>query len=146
MFNGTTTSGPLIVDVQSVAPSFLLFSPKGYVVAVHANSSLVGPASLYPGLSTPAQPGEPIVVYGVGFGLTSTPVTEGSASQSGVLPSPVVCRIGGAEAVAFAGLISPGLYQFNITVPGAAASGDNTIVCAYGGATTPPGNLITIQR
>jgi uncharacterized protein (TIGR03437 family) len=47
-------------------------------------------------------------------------------------------------ALSFAGLISPGLYQFNITVP-AAASGDNPIGCAYNGVSTPSGEMITVQ-
>jgi uncharacterized protein (TIGR03437 family) len=57
-----------------------------------------------------------------------------------------VVKIGGiAAAVQFAGLISPGLFQFNIVVPSAAPNGDNTIVATYNGLTTQTGVLITVQ-
>jgi uncharacterized protein (TIGR03437 family) len=60
------------------------------------------------------------------------------------LPS---CKIGGNPAtVGFAGLISPGLYQFNMMVPSTAANGDNSIICTYGGLSTPGGDLITVQK
>jgi uncharacterized protein (TIGR03437 family) len=145
----TTASGsnpPFLVNMQAVAPSFLLFAAS-YVAATHANNSLVGPTGLYPGSSTPAKPGEPIVLYAVGFGLPSTGLVNGSAMQSGSLPVLPVCTLGGnAAPLAFAGLISPGLYQLNVTIPSAAANGDNLFSCTYNGATTPVGDLITVQR
>jgi uncharacterized protein (TIGR03437 family) len=48
--------------------------------------------------------------------------------------------------VAFAGLISPGLFQFNVTVPAATAAGDQPVVCTYNGASTPAGDLISVQQ
>jgi uncharacterized protein (TIGR03437 family) len=131
--------------MQSVVPSFLLFS-KGYIAATQLNYSLIGPATLYPGASTPAAPGESIVTYATGFGLPATALTPGSATQTGALPGVPVCTIGGAPAlVGFAGLISPGLYQLNITVPSNAAAGDDAISCAYGGSSTPVGDLVTVN-
>jgi uncharacterized protein (TIGR03437 family) len=145
--NGSAASAPYIAQMQPVAPAFLLFGATRYVAATHADSSLIGPTSLYPGLSTPAQPGEVVVIYAVGFGLTSTPLTPGSATQAGSLPTPPACTIGGTTApVVFAGLIAPGLYQLNIQVPGAAASGDNPISCAYGNTVTPPGDLVSVAN
>jgi uncharacterized protein (TIGR03437 family) len=86
-----------------------------------------------------------VVVYGVGFGLPGTAIVNGSSTQSGALSTLPACQIGGATApLSFAGLISPGLYQFNMTVP-VAASGDNPIGCTYSGASTPAGDLITVQ-
>jgi uncharacterized protein (TIGR03437 family) len=43
-------------------------------------------------------------------------------------------------------LISPGLFQFNVTVPSSISDGDNGITASYGGQTTQSGALITIQR
>ena len=144
--NNGASSQPFMVAMKSLAPSFLLFSAKGYVVATHADNSLIGPTTLFPGLSTPAQGGEPIIVYGVGWGLPTTQIVNGSSSQSGPLASLPVCTIGGKNApLSFAGLISPGLYQFNISVPAGAASGDNPISCTYGGASTPATDLIALQ-
>jgi uncharacterized protein (TIGR03437 family) len=62
--------------------------------------------------------------------------------QIGSLATLPVCNIGGnAAAVGFAGLISPGLYQLNITVPANAATADNSISYTYAGATTPGGSV-----
>jgi uncharacterized protein (TIGR03437 family) len=125
----------------------LLFTRRGYVVATHADNTLLAPASLYPGSSTPAKPGETVAIYAVGLGLPSAPLTGGSASQSGSLPVLPSCQIGGdPAAVSFAALISPGLYQLNLAVPLGATDGDNTIGCTYRGSATPATNLITVQR
>ena len=51
----------------------------------------------------------------------------------------------GVLTVAFAGLISPGLYQLNVIVPTAAFSGDDVIGCTYSGSATPAGDVITVK-
>ena len=145
--NGTTSTQGFLTTMDKVAPSFLLASTAGYIVATHRNNSLVGPVTLYPGNSTPAITGETIALYGVGFGLPSTPLVNDSASQFGSLPVMPVCTVGGYLAnLTFAGVVSPGLYQLNLTIPIAAPSGDNLVSCTYGGFTTPTGDLITVQR
>jgi uncharacterized protein (TIGR03437 family) len=144
--NGTVSIPPFTVNKRAIVPSFLLLSPKGYIAARHADGSLLGPTSLYPGLSTPAQPNEPVMLYGVGFGLPATPIVNGSAAQSGALVPLPVCTVGGTPApLSFAGLVGPGVYQFNLTVPANAASGDNPIACTYNGAATPSGDLLAVQ-
>jgi uncharacterized protein (TIGR03437 family) len=145
--NPTASSPAFTVNLNPVAPAFLLFGATPYIAATHASGSLLGPTSLYPGLSTPAKPNETIVLYAVGFGLPSTPLVNGSATQSGALSTNPVCQLGGNPAsVSFAGLISPGLYQVNIAVPAAAANGDNPFSCTYGGSATPSGAVITVQQ
>jgi uncharacterized protein (TIGR03437 family) len=63
------------------------------------------------------------------------------------LPTLPVIQVGGATAtVTFAGVVSPGLFQFNLVVPANAASGDNTVTAGYAGFTTPSGALIMVQR
>jgi uncharacterized protein (TIGR03437 family) len=144
--NNGTKSAVANVELQSYSPSFFVFNGGPYVAAVHANGNIIGPTSLYPGASTPAQPGEAIQIYANGFGPTSTPVVAGSSVQSGTLPTLPVITIGGiAATVQFAGLISPGLYQFNVVVPSTAANGDNAIVATYSGFTTQAGALLTVQ-
>jgi len=144
--NGTVSAPPFTASMQAVAPSFLLDGATAYVTATHLDYSLVGPTSLYPGYSTPASPGEIVVLYAVGFGLPSTTLVNGSSTQTGSLPVLPVCTVGGnPAALGFAGLISPGLYQLNLTVPASAAAGDNLVTCAYNGFSTPAGDLITVQ-
>jgi uncharacterized protein (TIGR03437 family) len=102
---------------------------------------------LYPGLTTPAKPGAVIVLYANGFGPTSPPVASGSVSQTGSLPVLPVVKIGGVSAtVQFAGLVSPGLYQFNVVVPASAPDGDNAVTATYNGTITQAGTLLTIQH
>jgi uncharacterized protein (TIGR03437 family) len=144
--NGTTTSAAVPVQAQLLSPSFFVFS-GGYVCAVHLNGSLVGPTTLYPGASTPAAPGETILVYGNGFGPAASALTTTSLTQSGPLPSLPAIKIGGLGAtVLYAGVVSPGLYQFNVTVPIGTPNGDNPIAASYKGLTIQGGSLITISQ
>jgi uncharacterized protein (TIGR03437 family) len=146
--NNGASSAPAPVIVQSQSPTFFTFSggAGNYVTAVHLDGSIIGPATLYPGSSTPAHAGETILLFANGFGPTTDTVVSGSNSQSGSLPSlPVVTINGAAAKVQFAGLISPGLYQFNLVLPASMPSGDNSLIATYNGQTTQAGVLITIQ-
>ena len=135
-----------MAPAQALSPSFFEF-PGGYVAAVHAAGTLIGSTALYPGLTTPAKPGEVISVFANGFGNTSTPVVSGSLMQSGILSAMPVVIIGGVTAnVSFAGLVSPGEYQFNIQVPTGLTDGDQPIAASYGGQSTPTGTLITVHQ
>ena len=144
--NGVT-SVAFNAPTQSLSPSFFVFNGGPYVAATHSNGSFIGPAALYPGSTTPAKPGEMIALYANGFGSTNVPVQSGSISQSGTLsPLPVV-KIGGVTAtVQFAGLVTPGEFQFNVTIPASLGNGDQTITATYGGVSTQSGTLITIHN
>jgi uncharacterized protein (TIGR03437 family) len=134
------------IVAQTLSPTFFEFGAGPYVTAVHLNGSLLGPTTLYPGSSTPAQPGETVVLFANGFGPTSSTVVSGSEQQSGNLPATPVVTIGGIQAtVQFAGLISPGLYQFNVVVPPNVPAGNNAITASYSGSTTQAGVLINVQ-
>ena len=88
-----------------------------------------------------------MLLYANGFGATSPPVVQGSEQQSGTLPALPVVQIGGiSSTVTFAGLVSPGLYQFNVVVPMSAPNGDNTLMAQYDGQSTQTGVVITIQN
>jgi uncharacterized protein (TIGR03437 family) len=144
--NGVVSAN-FMVQAQSESPSFFIFGSGPYIAATHANGSYIGPASLYPGLTTPAQPGETIVMYANGFGSTSTPVVSGSESQSGTLsPMPVITIGGVAATVTFAGLVAPGEFQFNVVVPPSLANGDQPTIAMYNGLTTQAGTLVTVQH
>jgi uncharacterized protein (TIGR03437 family) len=132
---------------KAASPSFFVFNGGPYVAAVHANGSLIGPTSLYPGSTTPAKPGETVLLYANGFGPTNVPVTSGSIAQSGTLAPLPVIKIGGVAAtVQFAGLVAVGEYQFNVVVPTSLANGDQSITATYNGQTTQATALITIHN
>jgi uncharacterized protein (TIGR03437 family) len=140
------TSTAFTVQVQTYSLAFFVFNGGPYVIGTHLNGSIVGPPTLYPGASTPAQPGEEVVLYANGFGAKSSAIAKGSAIQSGTLPVMPVIQIGGAPAtLIFAGLVSRGLYQFNVYVPSSAANGDNTLTAQYNGQSTQTGVLLTVQ-
>jgi len=144
--NNGVTSATFTVQAAAMSPSFFVFDGT-HVIGAHLNGTDVGPTTLYPGLTTPAKPGETIVLFANGFGPTTTLVVSGAPSQSGMLsPLPVV-KIGGTPAtVQFAGLVAPGEYQFNVVVPLNAPDGDQPIVATYNGSTTQSSAVITIQH
>jgi len=147
----TTGSGSMdtafTAQAQATSPSLFVFDVAGHVVAQNLPSYTdIGPTTLYPGLTTPATPGEEVVVYGNGFGATTVPIVAGSETQSGSLPDSVQVQVGGVVArVVYAGLAGPGLYQLNIVLPMSLPSGDVPIGVLYGGKSTQAGTVITIQ-
>jgi uncharacterized protein (TIGR03437 family) len=142
--NGATAAFTAHLNPQ--VPSIFRFDTAGHIVATHLDYSLIGPTSLYPGASTPAKAGEQIVIFGSGFGLPNGAISAGSSSQSGSLPTLPVCTVGTDPAsVAFAGLVGPGLFQLNVTIPTTAASTDDSISCSYKGSSTQPGNVVAVR-
>ncbi len=145
--NSLGASNTVSANEDSVSPALILAGSTEYVVAQHSDYSLVGPTSLdQAGYTfTPAHVGETVLLYGFGFGLPTTPLTDGSQTQSGSLPVLPTVLINGAAAQArFAGVISPGLYQINVVIPSGAANGDNAISVSYDGRSIPSGALITV--
>ncbi len=140
-------SNAATVQESSFAPAFLTYNGT-YVAAQHADYTPVGAANLLPGITTtPAQPGETILVYGVGFGPTSPAQPTGQLVAAAVpLANNVTFLIGGQAAqLQFAGLVESGLYQFNVTVP-VLSNGDAAVVANIGGVATQTGVLLTIQQ
>jgi uncharacterized protein (TIGR03437 family) len=142
--NNGASSAPFASTLRSSSPSFFQWAGR-YAVATHVDGSLLGPTTLYPGASTPARPNEVITLWMTGFGLPATSLVQGSASQSGSLPAnPVVQFNGAPAAISYAAVVSPGLYQINLTVPSNAPSGDNAVSASYGGANAPTGSFINV--
>ena len=74
-------------------------------------------------------------------------MVSGAVTQSGSLPQLPVVRIGGISAtVAFAGLVSPGLFQLNVVVPATTPNGDNALTGTFNGLPMQNGVIITVQR
>uniref|UniRef100_Q01N79 IPT/TIG domain-containing protein n=1 Tax=Solibacter usitatus (strain Ellin6076) TaxID=234267 RepID=Q01N79_SOLUE len=145
--NNGQASAAFAVKAQSSSPSFFNINGSPYVVAQHsADYSLVAPSSLFPGASSPARPGETVLLYANGFGPTTPAAVSGAITQSGNLtPLPSVA-IGGIPAeVQFAGLVSPGLFQINVVIPGNASTGDNTLSATLNGVPVAPVALIAVQ-
>ncbi len=148
MSDNGAASAQFTALAQPLSPSFFVFGDGLHVAAVHLDGTLVGPTSFsVPGYTfSPAKPGETISVYANGFGATSTPVVAGSSTQGGTLsPFPSITVAGRNATVIFAGLVFPGEFLFNVTLPDPLPPGDLTIRATYGGAITQPGTLLTIS-
>ncbi len=150
--NNGLTSAAVSTTALLTAPSFFTIGSNAtnghiYVAATHANSSLIGPAGLISGVTTTgAAPGETIVLYGTGFG-----VTDPLAPTSQIIPSPLplpawpTVVIDAAEAqVTYAGLVAPGLYQINVVVPTGLSAGDHLIVALLGDSDTQLDAFLTV--
>lgn len=81
--NGPQTSAPANLTVNATAPGLLATAnfkvgSNQYVVAQHSDGSYVLPTGAIAGVnSRPAQPGETIVIYGVGFGSVTPNIPAG---------------------------------------------------------------------
>jgi uncharacterized protein (TIGR03437 family) len=136
--NAVATGDSVLALQQTAAPALFQALPSRYVAGVNANGSNL----------TAARAGDTIVLFGTGFGATQPPI-----SATALVPAPLplahpeqfLVRIGGLDAaIAYAGLISPGVYQFNVVVPQVPA-GDQLVVAELHGLLTQSGLLLTIQ-
>jgi uncharacterized protein (TIGR03437 family) len=139
-----TTSGAvaasMMTQMSPYSPGFFA-SKDNSILAQHADFSLVGPAS-------PAKPGETIILYGTGFGPTAPAFPSGEVAPGVVnLANPAKIRVGLVDVVpSFSGLSATGLYQFNVTVPEAAADGDTPVVATIGGFSSPGTVFIPVKK
>jgi len=143
---GSLTGAPYNVAVNAVQPGLLApasFKVGGiqYAVALFADGTYVLPTGAMAGLtSRPAQPGDEIVLYGIGFGPVTPNIPAGQlVGQANTLTSSFSISIGGVLVtgpnVPYAGLAPgfTGLYQFNIVVPANAGSGAVPLTFTVGG-------------
>ncbi len=140
------TSGAVMVTKNSSSPAFFQFDPQGrkYIAAVAVDGTYLGPVGLYgTALTTrPVRPGETVLLFATGLGSTSPAYPDGKLlTQSYPLPALPSVKIGGqTAAVSYAGLVGPGLYQVNVTIP-ALANGDAVVVIDLGAGVTSPAGL-----
>jgi uncharacterized protein (TIGR03437 family) len=129
--NGALTT-PDSIQLTQASPGIAALA-AGQLIAQHSDGSLVT-------ASSPAVPGEYVVFYMSGLGVTTTPVASGTASPSSPLAVPLtdpVLTLNGADVpILFAGLTPGlvGLYQVNFQVPANAPTGDLQLVVSQQGA------------
>src|ERR1039458_3921816 len=93
--------------------------------------------------TNPIHPGDSIVIWATGLGLTSPPIDSGLPGPSNPLSSAIIqpsVQLGGVSLnVLYAGLVpgSVGLYQINATVPNGVPQGlQIPLVISQGGNST----------
>jgi uncharacterized protein (TIGR03437 family) len=140
--NNGLTSAAVTVNVDPLAPAFFTLGTNAtngnnYVAAEHANGTLIGPAATIQ-TATPAEPGETIMLFATGFGA---PLTSGEA----LAQAPAIVIDGIDADVTFAGLVGPGLYQFNVVVPSTVTIGQDVLVVGLSrNFETQPNAFLTI--
>lgn len=144
------TSASYAIDVNTTepglfAPSVFQIGGKQYVGALFADgSTYVLPPNAVSGVtSRPANPGETITLYGVGFGNVAPGVNAGTVVQkANTLDLPLQILFNQIPAtVTYAGLAldEVGLYQFNVVVPSGLQAGTVPITFTLGGS---PGHQV----
>ncbi len=128
-------------SASALSPALFTFTEKGVprVAAVRADGAYIGP-------TLPAKPGETVLLYGTGFGPTAPPSPIGQLVNAAPLASQVTVRIGGMAAdTQFAGIVGPGLYQFNVVVP-SVPNGDNAVRVEIGSEFSQANVFLSVQR
>jgi uncharacterized protein (TIGR03437 family) len=147
---GTTVSTSAIL--QPAAPGFFQYDPanRKYVAGQHADFSILAPAGLFQGAtSSPAKPGEVVILYGTGFGAAGPDDRSGEVvtTPRSLDPTQLTVLIGGVQAqVQFAGVTQAGVCQLNVKVPDGLPDGDATVVAQIGGQQTQDNAFIAVQR
>jgi len=118
----------------------------------------LAPAGLLGGSSQsrPAKAGDSILIFGTGFGPTTTLLNPEMASNvayplahtgSDIRAALAQVTIGGQPAqVQFCGIVSPGVYQINVIVPPGLSAGDQPLtVTLLSGASVPQSVFMPVQ-
>ena len=151
--NPSGTSAPAAATSQIVGPpAFFLWAGK-YAVATRQDYSLAVKDGTFQGVTTtPAKPGDVIILWGTGFGPT-TPVApfgvQIPADKTYLTANPVSVKVGGLQAQVYGAALAPGfagLYQVAIQIPPAAPDGDLTVIATVGNTQSPGSVLITVQH
>ena len=149
--NSVGASAAFTVTASTFGPAFFPW-PNNQVVATRQDFSLAAKNGTFPGTTTtPAKPGDTIILWGTGFGPTTPVAPAGEETPSDTtystttLPSVSIDNLpakvyGAALAPGFAGL-----YQVAIQVPAALTNGDWPVIAAIGGVSSPSGMVLTVQ-
>ena len=145
-----TTAQPVLRVAWLSAPIRYSFQVPGSVGAYQIGFRVpAATPDLFQGAvaTRPAKPNGTVILFGTGFGLTE-PAVSPSETFSGAAPlvssNPLTIKIGGKVAkVHFAGLVSHGLYQFNVEIP-EWEPGDHLVVAEIGGSATQALRYITV--
>ena len=146
--------------INAAAPAFFLINPNvSQAVAAQRHPALtsVGPADLIPGVTTPARPGEVLILYGTGFGATDPPTaageipgrTEERVRLLATAPGNVQVTIGGMAATVHYTVGAPccaGLNQLAVQVPQNAPAGELPLILTIDGFPSPAGPFVAVEE
>ena len=131
----TGTSAPYTLQINAVQPGLLapalwLIGSQQYVAAISPDGTWVLPTGAVSGVTShPAQAGDVLVLYGIGFGNVTPDIPAGQiVQQLNSLAPPTTMQVlfGQTPGVLQYWGLAPGyvgLYQFNVVVPAGAGTG-----------------------
>jgi uncharacterized protein (TIGR03437 family) len=133
VMNSNGMSDAYSIQINQTEPGLLapsgtfVINNKQYVAGMLSDGSFALPANAIPGVaSRPANPGETVVFYGIGFGPTLPDFPAGTVvTQQNELATPIQFLFNTTSVTpAYWGLAPnyTGLYQFNVVVPNIAAN------------------------
>jgi uncharacterized protein (TIGR03437 family) len=146
----TVTANP--TEPGLFAPSSLDIGGMQYVGALFADSlaPVLTPGDVTSFASQRAQPGDTIVLSGVGFGPVVPDSPAGQiVQQANTLATPLQVSFGGMPATVVSSGLVPGnigLYQFNVVVPNVAASDAIPVIFTLGGVAGTQTLYIAVQN
>jgi uncharacterized protein (TIGR03437 family) len=152
---GTSAAYTITVNTTEpglLAPAVFDLGGQQYVAALDTNgTTYVLPTGAVSGIAAaPAQPGQTIVFYGVGFGTVTPNSPAGQiVTASNQLNGTFEIFFNGVPGtVKFAGLVYGylGLYQFNVVVPNVAASNTVPVTFSLNGTLGTQSLVIPIQN
>jgi len=138
--NNGQQSAPFTAQLQAFSPALFLYN--GYAIASHyPDYGLVGCPN------PPAAPGDILILWGTGFGLTDPAIPAGvvvTGSHGGV-STPTITIGGVAIPVMGTAMLTPdsaGLYQIAIQLPASLPAGTLSIQASVGGVNSPSAQIV----
>ena len=151
----TTASGTSAIFTATASqygPAFFLW-PGSQPVATRQDYSYAAKAGTFSGAATtPAKPGEVLILWATGLGPTIPAAPGGVAipsDQTYSTASVPTVTINNLPATVFGAALAPGsvgLYQIAIQVPNTLADGDWAIQATIGGVQSPAGTVLTVRH
>jgi uncharacterized protein (TIGR03437 family) len=146
------TSSTFTVTAAQFGPAFFPW-PGGQPVATRQDYTFVAKGGTFPNAeTTPAHPGEVIILWGTGFGPTSPAAPVGvqlPTDRAFSTATPPVITINNVPATVYGAALAPGfagLYQVAIQVPASLGDGDWPLSATIGGVASPTGAVLSVRR
>jgi uncharacterized protein (TIGR03437 family) len=141
-----TRSNSVNVRVLQTAPGLFTANSSG-----RGQGAILNQDSSFNSASNPARPGDVVVLFGTGEGVTDPPGQNGQLA-TGVFPKPrqpVTVRIGGKDAeVLYAGAalsLVAGVLQINVKIPADLPAGPQPVVVQIGAASSPADVTVAVS-
>jgi uncharacterized protein (TIGR03437 family) len=143
------TSGPFAATAQTVQPGLFEW-PGNQAVATHADYSYAVRNGTFSVATTPAKPGEVIILWATGCGPTTPAAPSGQVVPAGSYTvNGVTVTLGGQPVAVLGTALTSGLagvYQIAIQLPSILPSGDYEVVATVRGSPSPASVLLTVQQ